>query len=210
MNTVVVCDEHLLFGEAFGAALRRRGAHAAVTSQPETVLAILTERPVTSVVINVHVLHSGDGLDVTRRIRRCWPETHVYCLAPDEPELLRACMEAGAHLVLSKKQPLGDLVRSVIEPPETRQEPSPLWQGAIRGRPASRQDVELPLAARFLTKRERDVLRLLTSAESTSTIAKKLGISVTTTRGYIQSTFIKLGVHSRVEAVTYALRNAVV
>jgi two-component system, NarL family, nitrate/nitrite response regulator NarL len=209
VKTVVVCDQHLLFGEAFGAALRRRGAHATVTSQPEKMLAILAERRVTSVVMNVHAPPSG-GLDATRQIRRCWPDTHVYCLAPEEPGLMSACMEAGAHLVLSKKQPLGDLVRSVMEPPETRRGPSLLGQGPVRGGPASGRDVELPLAARFLTRRERDVLRLLTSAESTSTIARKLGISETTTRGYIQSTFIKLGVHSRVEAVTYALRNAVV
>jgi two-component system nitrate/nitrite response regulator NarL len=45
---------------------------------------------------------------------------------------------------------------------------------------------------------------------STSAIAESLGISVATTRGYIQSTFTKLGVHSRVEAVTYAVRHGVV
>jgi DNA-binding CsgD family transcriptional regulator len=48
------------------------------------------------------------------------------------------------------------------------------------------------------------------SAQSTYRIADELGISVTTTRGYVQSILAKFGVHSRVEAVAYAVRHSVV
>jgi two-component system nitrate/nitrite response regulator NarL len=54
------------------------------------------------------------------------------------------------------------------------------------------------------------VLQLLAMAKSTERIATEMGISVTTTRGYIQAILEKLGVHSRVEAVTYAVRHSVV
>jgi PAS domain S-box-containing protein len=58
-----------------------------------------------------------------------------------------------------------------------------------------------------LTDREREILRQLSTGASTETIARRLGISPTTVRNHIQSVLGKLGVHSRLEAVTYSLRN---
>jgi PAS domain S-box-containing protein len=61
-----------------------------------------------------------------------------------------------------------------------------------------------------LTNREREVLRLLFSGSSTETIAHKLGISPATARNHITNILGKLDVHSRLEAVTLALRNGVI
>lgn len=58
-----------------------------------------------------------------------------------------------------------------------------------------------------LTRRQREVLRLLASGASTRVLAKKLGISPATARNHIHQLLAKLGVHSRLEAVTLALRN---
>ncbi|MFN3477213.1 MAG: LuxR C-terminal-related transcriptional regulator [Candidatus Methylomirabilales bacterium] len=61
-----------------------------------------------------------------------------------------------------------------------------------------------------LTGRELEVLRLLASGVSTRAIAEKLFISPTTVRNHIHSILAKLGVHSRLEAVTLALRNGLI
>lgn len=61
-----------------------------------------------------------------------------------------------------------------------------------------------------LTRREREVLRLLTSGASTQAIAKKLFISHATARHHIHHVLAKLRVHSRLEAVTLALRNGMI
>lgn len=55
-----------------------------------------------------------------------------------------------------------------------------------------------------LTPRELQILRLLTQGADTATIATTLFISQVTVRNHIQSMLHKLGVHSRLEAVTYA------
>lgn len=57
-----------------------------------------------------------------------------------------------------------------------------------------------------LTGREREVLRQLAAGASTDAIARKLFISPTTVRNHIQNILEHLGVHSRLEAVTYSLR----
>lgn len=58
-----------------------------------------------------------------------------------------------------------------------------------------------------LTERERDILTLLVQGLSTNDIARSLSISPTTTRNHIQNILHKLHVHSRLEAVTYAIEH---
>lgn len=62
-------------------------------------------------------------------------------------------------------------------------------------------------ASPALTGREGEVLRLMTLGMSTAAAASQLGISPATLRNHVQNIFVKLGVHSRLEAVAYASRH---
>lgn len=55
-----------------------------------------------------------------------------------------------------------------------------------------------------LTRREREVLRLLASGANTRMAAQRLGVSPATVRNHVQNMLGKLGVHSRLQAVAYA------
>jgi two-component system nitrate/nitrite response regulator NarL len=224
MISALVCDDHRLFGESFAAALAGRGARVTVTADPDETVAALRLSPADRVVLNVG-FPGGRGLAVARHIRATWPQTHVSCLGADAPEMFRAALDAGAQAILSKKRPLGELVETVlagavaplgggIVVPAGTVAASPARSGRGRGLTVTvatpRRPPNHPLAAQFLTNREREVLRRLVSAQSTYRIADELGISVTTTRGYVQSILAKFGVHSRVEAVAYAVRHSVV
>ncbi|WP_331977271.1 response regulator transcription factor [Actinophytocola sp.] len=59
-----------------------------------------------------------------------------------------------------------------------------------------------------LTDRERQCLALLVDGQRTELMAGRLGVSVTTVRSHVQALMHKLGVHSRLEAAAYAVRNA--
>jgi len=63
--------------------------------------------------------------------------------------------------------------------------------------------------AAVLTPRELDVLSLLVQGASTTTIASTLYLSPKTIRTHVQRVLAKLGVHSRVEAVSFAVRYGV-
>jgi two-component system nitrate/nitrite response regulator NarL len=69
-------------------------------------------------------------------------------------------------------------------------------QAALRA-PASQ-------AADLLTRREHEVLELLDSGLSTPQLAQTLSIAKNTARNYVQSLLVKLGAHSRVEALSIA------
>ena len=55
-----------------------------------------------------------------------------------------------------------------------------------------------------LTERELEVLRRLSRGEEPRVIAKQLGVSLSTCRGYVSSLLGKLKVHSQLEAVVVA------
>ena len=58
-----------------------------------------------------------------------------------------------------------------------------------------------------LSRRELDVLRLMTQGLNTGAIAGRLNLSRATVRNHAQSIFGKLGVHSRLEAVAFATKH---
>jgi DNA-binding CsgD family transcriptional regulator len=58
-----------------------------------------------------------------------------------------------------------------------------------------------------LTPREREVLRWMAAGLQNKDIAKRLGLSLATVRNHIHNTLEKLGVHSKLEAVSLAYRN---
>ena len=57
-----------------------------------------------------------------------------------------------------------------------------------------------------LTDREREVLALTTEGLTQKQVASALGISIKTVGAHMQSLLVKLGVHSRIEAVALAVR----
>lgn len=209
---VVICDEHRLFADAFSAALRQHGAEVLATTDPDEARRLALTHSPRSVVLNV-LRTPVPAVQALRAIRRRRPGTRLICLVGDDPDAGRLWLDAGADLVLSKRQSLRQLVDSVMAAPPTPDPPArrPVRSPGDAGTALAGSGTEAaPLAARFLTEREREVLRLLVAAESTKAIARRLGISVPTARRHIQSTFTKLGVHSRVEAVTFAVRHAIV
>jgi len=74
--------------------------------------------------------------------------------------------------------------------------------------PDSSISVKRPVT--HLTDREREVLTLLARGLSTNNIAQSLSISPATVRNHIRNILQKLQVHSRLEAVLYALQHGLI
>jgi two-component system, NarL family, nitrate/nitrite response regulator NarL len=64
--------------------------------------------------------------------------------------------------------------------------------------------------SQFLTDREREALSRLVRGESTAGIARAMGVRVSTARTHIDAVLCKLGAHTRLEAVAYAVREGLV
>lgn len=57
-----------------------------------------------------------------------------------------------------------------------------------------------------LSEREREILGLLTTGLRNDAIARRLGISPQTVQTHVRNILSKLGVHSKLEAVAFAVR----
>ena len=79
--------------------------------------------------------------------------------------------------------------------------------GNGEGHPGSDEGPEVLNRLFLLTPREIEVLQAITGGHSTARIADVLGISTGTVRSHVKSLLGKLGLHSRVEAVSLILRS---
>lgn len=157
-------------------------------------------------------LPNADGVRAIQVILGRAPECRVLVLADDEDhELLIEVLEAGAAGFLTKGSPLADLIEAarrvhrgeVLIPPRLL---GPLLGRLIRRR-RERDDAFRQMAK--LTKREREILALLTDGADNNVIAQALVISPGTARTHIQNVLGKLGVHSRLEAAAFVIRNGI-
>jgi len=78
-----------------------------------------------------------------------------------------------------------------------------------RTRPSSRGATTDLRRLTSLTTRERQVLALTTEGMTQKQVATAMGISIKTVGAHMQNLLVKLGVHSRMEAVALAARAAV-
>lgn len=149
-----------------------------------------------------------DGLEALRRIRSRWPGLPVLIFtAHDDPECVERALQSGASGYLLKAVRPEEVMRAV--------------RAVFAGDGYLQAEITRPILTRFarelptlippcLTTRETEVLRLLADGESNKNVARLLGISVTTVKGYLRDVFQKLDVSDRTHAVAVALRNRII
>jgi DNA-binding NarL/FixJ family response regulator len=72
------------------------------------------------------------------------------------------------------------------------------------------RDPAIELLVSTLSRRERDILELITAGYSNQRIAEARFLSMHTVRTHIQSILVKLGVHSKLEAAIFAVQHRLV
>lgn len=147
-----------------------------------------------------------DGAKATRAIRQQYPQVQVIALSSfKEGELIKNALDAGAIGYLLKDVSADDLVRAIRAAYAGRATLSPDAAQALV------QTANLPpVPGLDLTEREREVLVLMIEGLNNTQIAGRLTVSPSTIKSHVSSILSKLGVASRTEAVTLALRNRVV
>jgi NarL family two-component system response regulator LiaR len=158
------------------------------------------------VILMDMVMPEMDGATATRLIRQKYPQIQIIALTSfKEGELIKSALEAGAIGYLLKDVSADQLARAI--------------RSAISGRAtlsaeAAQALVEAtnqpPAPGLDLTEREREVLALMIEGLNNTQIAGKLIVSPSTVKSHVSNILSKLGVASRTEAVTLALRNHII
>jgi two-component system response regulator DevR len=204
---VVVVDDHDMVAQALAEALSGRPEFtvAGVARTRAQVRSIMDAEPVDVVITEIH-LADDDEATLIPELLEHWPDTKVLVLSSvsDDWSVARA-VEAGCHGYLLKDQHLTDLFQGIIavHQGEATFSPSVISRVLKLLRPGSS-------SAETLTKREIDVLRKLADGLTTEQIAGELFVSVNTVRNHVNNIIRKLNVHSRLEAVSFAIRTGLI
>jgi two-component system nitrate/nitrite response regulator NarL len=209
MVRVLLCDDHVLFAESLGAVLTDAGHDVVgVTHSPDAVLAAL-RGPAT---VDACVLDVGFGSDSIVHwladLRAAAPETRLVLLTAHlDADVVAVALAHGVHGVAHKSQHVTDMV-AILERVHAGET---VVDRSLLSRPvgtAGRESAQR-LADR-LTPREREALCHLVRGLDTTQLARAMGVTWATARSHVQSVLTKLGVHSRLEAATVAIREGLV
>ena len=158
-------------------------------------------------VITIEVAQSGDAATLLTMFRTAWPPARFVMLTESRnPDQAVEAARAGADGWVSKESSIDELTHALrcaargyaSFPPEHLG----YILGELRADVGRAQRREGPLEV--LTPRERDVLMCFAQGRCPAEIAGELGMSAHTVRTHTNKIFAKLGVHSRLEAVTLA------
>jgi DNA-binding NarL/FixJ family response regulator len=144
------------------------------------------------------------GIELARRLCADRPETAaILYTGHAERSLLLEALDAGARGFLLKEAPLDDLLRAIRMVCEGGTYVDPALAGLLAGPQAAER---LPA----LTKREREILRLLADGMRNEQVARQLSISPLTVRTHVRKAMDKLEADTRTHAVARALRESLI
>lgn len=208
MPTIVVADDHDVV---------RRGLQVLLSAEPdfsvigqasdglETVELVEHLQP--DVLVLDVVMPGLNGLEVIRRAHRDSPRTRVVVLSMyDNEAYVVEALQAGAQAYVLKRSPSEELVRAIREAIGGHHYlGSPLSQRAVQLYMGKAKGVILD-SYEMLTSREREVLQLAADGCTSAEIAARLSISPRTAETHRASVMHKLGLHTQIQLVRYALR----
>ncbi len=208
MARVLLADSQPLFNEALETVLGRSGAHQVTgrASSEDDLESLVRSVPFDLLLIDAGLALAGRP-KVLERVSSELPGVKVVALSsrPDV-DVTVAALRAGAAGVVSKTSGTHVILRVVEAVLRGEAAVSRAMLGEVLRRLVDGQRTGAESALARLSARETQVLTLLGQGWSNRMIGNELYISPHTVRTHVQNILEKLGLHTRLEAATYAMR----
>jgi DNA-binding NarL/FixJ family response regulator len=205
---VVLADDHAVVRKGIREFLEESGEIQVVAEAADGNAAVrLTGEHRPEVAVLDIQMPGMTGIEATRQIKAAFPSTRVLILtAYDDDPYVFALLRAGADSYILKSAGSDDLVRAVkttagggkVLDPDIA---AKVMAQVATGRPGAAHEQIEPLS-----ERELEILRLAGKGLTNKAIGVELSISDRTVQGHLANIYGKLGVGSRTEAVTKALK----
>ena len=205
---LLIVDDHSMFADSLSMALSTESDMTVVGTAPTLARAramIVSEAP--DVVLLDHRLPDGLGVDSIHELKELRPSAKIVVLtAAAEDAMLVTATEAGCAGFILKTSPLDELVAAV----RTAAAGEIMVSSELLARLLNRLHHRDDEPAHELTGREREILGLIAEGLTNGAIAKRLFISVNTVRNHVQNILAKLDAHSKLEALSIAIRDGLI
>jgi len=210
---VLITDDHAMF---------RQGVRTLLAAEPDLEIAgeardaaeavSLSRQNRPDVVLMDIGMAGMSSFEATRVIRKERPETRVVFLSMyDDDEYLAECVSIGASGYILKESPAEQLLTAIREVHRGGSYLSPrlLTRLVDDLRTQGHEPVRQP---RFgtLTKREREILKMLAEGQSVKEIATAFELSVKTVEAHKFNLMRKLDIHNKAQLVQYAIQKKII
>jgi two-component system, NarL family, nitrate/nitrite response regulator NarL len=216
LTRILLIDDHVSFRQALANVLERQPEFKVVGEAGSLAearkLSGKSLKDVDVAVVDL-ALPDGDTFGLIERFALNEPQVMILVLSGSlEPERFARAVEAGAAGVLDKVTPIKDIIEAIkhLKVGEALLSRAEIL-GMLSLLSRERQQKQAVLQAiERLTSREKEILRALAEGLESKQIAQKLNIAVETERSHVVNILHKLGVHSRLQALLFAVRHGLV
>jgi len=210
---ILLTDDHTLFRQGIRTLLSAEPDLEVVGEAADAMESVNAARQFRPDVVLMDIGMAGmSSFEATRQIRKERPDTKVVFLSMyDDEDYLAECVEIGANGYVLKDSPADQLVTAVREVYRGGSYLSPrLLTRLVDGfRVQGNNPVRQP---RFgtLTKREREILKMLAEGKSVKEIATGFDLSVKTVEAHKFNLMRKLDIHNKAQLVQYAIQKKII
>jgi DNA-binding NarL/FixJ family response regulator len=208
---VLIVDDHALFRRGLVMVLEQEKDIELVGEAGDGAEAVnIAQETMPDVVLMDVRMPRRGGIEATSQIKALAPHIKILMLTiSDEEADLYDAIKAGASGYLLKEISIEEVANAIRQVHAGQSMISPSMASKLLTEFATmvKKTDEKPAAAQpRLTEREMEVLRLVAKGRNNRDIAKELFISENTVKNHIRNILEKLHLHSRMQAVVYAVR----
>jgi len=212
MIRVAIVDDHDLVREGIRAILEKDPAFTVVgeAGDGQEAIRLVNQTHPDVVLMDVNLPGGIGGLEATEVILADHQAVKIIILTQyEDREYIKRALRIGAHGYLLKRTVSHQLKEAIKAVQQGQRYLHPLAADELvdmvtSGRTLDEDDYER------LTRREKQVFKLLAEGKTSREIAKYLTISVKTAMTHRANVMAKLNVHSRVEVIKYAIRKGII
>jgi two-component system NarL family response regulator len=209
---VLICDDHALFRRGLMMVLESEDGIEVVAEAEDGDDAVRkAEEHAPDVVLMDVRMPKMSGIEATRAIAESVPTARILMLTvSDEEEDLYDAVKAGATGYLLKEISIEEVANAIRAVTTGQSLISPSMASKLLSEFTNlAKQAEKKVLAPKLTDRELQVLKLVAQGLSNREVAEQLYISENTVKNHVRNILEKLHLHSRMEAVVYAVREKI-
>ena len=218
MTKILIVDDHQLFREGVKRILDFEDSFEVVAEGGDgsEVNELYQQCEPDVVLMDINMPHMN-GVDATENLIKEYPKAKVIMLSiHDDESYVSHALKTGALGYMLKEMDADAIIQAIkvvalggsyLHPKVTHNLVTEYRRLSEREHKGSFQQNDIRRPFHLLTKRECEVLQLLTDGQSNRTIGETLFISEKTVKNHVSSILQKMAVNDRTQAVVTAIKN---